>query len=191
MRVQGLHLQWFFPATLNFPLTLPLSPGFGGEGGVRGYFPGIFYAMFRLISIAGALIKVKQKQSIFLIRRQGPDDFFSPLAKYLFIVTDFNQFQGFAGANFNANGVFHVGTSVTFESDLSFWPGENDSIGTEHGTSPAGDATVFTDDHEICLRIPHQSPSEAGVQARCFKAMAALQREGNLVIPFHTHTRLG
>ena len=32
----------------HFPLTLPLSPGFGGEGGVRGLVAGIFYATFGL-----------------------------------------------------------------------------------------------------------------------------------------------
>jgi hypothetical protein len=33
----------------DFPLTLPLSPDSGGEGGVRGDSHGAFYATFRLI----------------------------------------------------------------------------------------------------------------------------------------------
>jgi hypothetical protein len=37
--------------TPNFPLTLPLSPDSGGEGGVRGDFHAAFYATFRLILI--------------------------------------------------------------------------------------------------------------------------------------------
>jgi hypothetical protein len=32
----------------DFPLTLPLSPDSGGEGGVRGDFRGAFSATFRL-----------------------------------------------------------------------------------------------------------------------------------------------
>jgi hypothetical protein len=32
----------------DFPLTLPLSPDSGGEGGVRGDSDGAFYTTFRL-----------------------------------------------------------------------------------------------------------------------------------------------
>jgi hypothetical protein len=32
----------------DFPLTLPLSPDSGGEGGVRGDSHGAFYATFRI-----------------------------------------------------------------------------------------------------------------------------------------------
>jgi len=78
------------------------------------------------------------------------------------------------GAHLHTNRVIHISTPVTLEGNFSLWPGENDSIGTENGTSPAGDATILPDDHEICFFIPHQSPSQAGIQARRFKAVAAL-----------------
>jgi hypothetical protein len=39
----------------DFPLTLPLSPDSGGEGGVRGNSHGVFYATFRFIWALGRL----------------------------------------------------------------------------------------------------------------------------------------
>jgi len=53
MKVKGKSTGVFYQRKRRiqgecFPcLTLPLAPGFGGEGGVRGHFSGIFYATFR------------------------------------------------------------------------------------------------------------------------------------------------
>jgi hypothetical protein len=46
----------------DFPLTLPLSPDSGGEGGVRGDSHGAFYATFRLIS-GSKLTRIKKPHS--------------------------------------------------------------------------------------------------------------------------------
>jgi hypothetical protein len=42
----------------DFPLTLPLSPDSGGEGGVRGDSHGAFYTTFRYILRVSAKICV-------------------------------------------------------------------------------------------------------------------------------------
>jgi hypothetical protein len=50
---------------LLFPLTLPLSPDSGGEGGVRGDFHGPFYATFNSIFVLKSICSARGGRAFY------------------------------------------------------------------------------------------------------------------------------
>jgi len=117
---------------------------------------------------------------------------FQPLFARDFVqIVQLDKLQGFAGADFHANGIFHVGAPVALEGEFPFRPGENDSERTIEGAGPAGDAAVFANHNRIAFRIPNQGCVEAGIEAGGLEALAALQRKGALIVSFHPQAGLG
>lgn len=124
-----------------------------------------------------------------------PDKFSGNL--HSFLARDFAQIiqidklQSFAGADFHANGIFHIGALVALEGEFPFRPGENDAERTVESASPAGDATVFANHDRIAFRIPNQGRVKAGIDAGGLEALAALKRKRALIVSFHSQARLG
>jgi hypothetical protein len=135
--------------------------------------------------------EVEQKQAFFFFPSQSPSYFGTPPAGDFIELFDIHKLQGLTGTNFQADGVFHKGTPVAFESEFSFGPRGNDPVGAEKGTSPAGDTAVLAHHHQIGLGITDQRGIEAGIQTGGLQAMATLQGEADFVVSFHAEARLG
>jgi hypothetical protein len=104
--------------------------------------------------------------------------------KYLAIILARFNGYGLGRAYFRTNRVPHVTAAIAFDRHLIGRRGIDDPEGANHYTHPAGNACRLVHINDIRFRIPPHGSIGAGIQARCFDAMPALQSK---ILALHVH----
>ena len=110
-----------------------------------------------------------QKPLMGPFRRKFSGNFHPLPARNLVQIIQLDKFQGLTGADFHANGVFHIGAPVALKGEFSFRPGKDHSERAVKGAGPAGDAAFFPND-------PGETIAEKEAKARAARSSAARAR---------------